>query len=168
MNWLPMVKHSVSGTMVKYEEDLKKHWRTPLEKRRGRVYSTVVSGLEKFRRAKVRLGFLNLTSYVGFELGRYNYAWTKLRRWLIGYLRDNFDDCVKLRKLDFFRLRTVEGEYGNVFHILIEMPHEIPVFVVANMWFRLTGGTSYEQWLIDKVGAFVVHLKWCYNWSVGS
>ena len=116
------------------------------------MYSTVVSGLEKFRKAGVRVGFLTLTSYVGFDRQKYNYAFTKLRRLFVRYFRHRFSDCERLQRLEFFRLRTEEGKYGNVYHILIEMPHRIPVRCISHAWRALTG-------------AYIVHIKWCYNWS---
>ena len=93
MNWLPMVKHSVSGTMVKYEEDMRHKWRTPLEKRRGRVYSTVISGLEKFRKASVRLGFLTLTGSRDSPVDRYNLAVENLGEYG-GYSGSRFEDVM--------------------------------------------------------------------------
>ena len=164
-NWSPKAFNAITGLMQDVRKWERPIWLTPLEKRKKRVYSTVVSGLEKFRSARVRCGFINFTSYHGFQLKEYNRAFTKVRRWMVRYYRDNFDDCKRLQRLEFFRLRTEEGEFGNVYHCLFEMPHEIPWFVLANMWFRCTGGTSYEKHLVDKIGAYVVGIKWCYNWS---
>ena len=76
----------------------------------------------------------------------------ELRRLFVRYFRHRFSDCKRLRRLEFFRLRTEEGRYGNVYHILMEMPHRIPVRCISCAWREFTG-------------AYIVNIKWCYNWS---